>query len=257
MKVVILAGGLGTRIMEKTDVIPKPMIEIGGMPIMWHIMKLYSHYGFNDFIICLGYKGDYIKRYFLNYYNLNSNIEIDLSNNKVSHLSSKKENFKIKLIDTGLQTNTAGRISRIREYVGDQFMLTYGDGVSNINLEKLIEFHSKNNSIATLTSVKNPSRFGDLQINEDNKVLKFIEKPEDHNNWINAGYFVLNREVFNYLNFENVDDVQWEKGPLKKIASDGMLSTYKHNGFWKPMDAMRDKIELEKIWKENPKWKVW
>jgi len=257
MKVVILAGGLGTRIMEETESRPKPMIEIGGKPIIWHIMKIYSFYGFNEFIICLGYKGHIIKNYFINYHSLNSDIEIDTSNNKITYLNRDLVNFKIKLIDTGELTNTAGRIKKIQKYVDNEFMLTYGDGLADIDINELLKFHRSSSSIATLSAVKNKSRFGELNINKNNIVESFKEKPKENNNWINAGFFVLNKEIFDYLEDDNIDEIQWEKGPLKKIAEDGKLASYKHDGFWKPMDAMRDKIELEKLWKSNPIWKKW
>ena len=257
MKVVILAGGLGSRIMEESGVKPKPMIEIGNRPILWHIMKIYSHYGFNDFVICLGYKGYVIKEYFMNYYALNSDMEVDISKNSVKYLNNNNEKFKVTLVDTGLHTNTAGRINRIKDYVGDEFMLTYGDGVGNIDLKSLIKFHRSTNKLVTLTSVLSKTRFGELKFNSNNEVTSFHEKTDINNNWINAGFFVIKKEIFKYLNDPEIDNIQWENDPLKKIAKDGELSAYKHEGFWKPMDAMRDKIELEKLWSSNPEWKIW
>lgn len=256
MKVVILAGGLGTRLMEETEARPKPMVEIGGKPILWHIMKIYESYGFNDFVICLGYKSHMIKEYFLNYYLYNSDITIELEKNKVDVHFSNAESFKVTLVDTGLNTNTAGRIKKIQKYVENEtFMLTYGDGLSDVNLTELLEFHYKLGKMATLTSVQTPGRFGNVEINEEGIINKFVEKSED-GVWINGGFFVLNPEIFKYLE-GNVEDVQWEKGPLQQLANDNQLAAYKHLGFWKPMDALRDRIELEYLWKNNAVWKRW
>jgi glucose-1-phosphate cytidylyltransferase len=258
MKVVILAGGLGTRLMEETESRPKPMVEIGGKPILWHIMKLYEHYGFNDFVICLGYKATQIKEYFFNYYLHNSDLTIEVDNNNIEVHYSNTESFKVTLIDTGLNTNTAGRIKRIQKYImNSTFMLTYGDGVSDVNLNKLIEFHKKSGKIATLTSIQMPGRFGNIETNESGIVEKFQEKPQGDGIWINGGFFVLEPQIFEYLEGE-MDAVQWEKGPLIEIANDGQLASYKHNGFWKCMDAIRDRVELEELWNNNKaKWKVW
>ncbi len=258
MKVVIFAGGLGTRLMEETEARPKPMVEIAGKPILWHIMKYYSHYGFNDFVICLGYKQAYIKEYFFNYYYHNSDITIDLENNLTEvHLASS-EKFKVTLVDTGLHTNTAGRLQRVQQYVGNEtFMLTYGDGLSNVNLHQLLAFHKSKNKLATLTSVQIPGRFGYLETDEDDNVTEFIEKPDDDGIWINGGFFILEPKIFDYLKGD-MDSIQWEKIPLTKIAHDGELTAYRHTGFWKCMDALRDKLELEELWKSgNAKWKVW
>ena len=259
MKVVILAGGLGTRLMEETDTRPKPMVEIGGKPILWHIMKMYSKYGFNEFVVCLGYKGNVIKEYFINYFTHNSDLTVELKNNKINIHASSEENFIVTLIDTGLNTNTAGRISKIRNYTNNEtFMLTYGDGVSDININELLMFHKKNKSIVTLTSVQNPGRFGNLDIDLEGKVNSFQEKPEGDNMWINGGFFVMEQAVFDYLNINNVEEIQWEKGPLITIAKDGRLSAFRHYGFWKPMDALRDKIELENLWNsQKAPWKTW
>ena len=259
MKVVILAGGLGTRLMEETGSRPKPMVEIGGKPILWHIMKMYSKYGYNEFIVCLGYKGNIIKEYFINYFTHNSDLTVELKNNKINIHASSNENFIVTLIDTGLHTNTAGRINRIKEYTKNEtFMLTYGDGVSDVNIDELLKFHKNNNSIVTLTSVQNPGRFGNLDINNNGQVNSFQEKPEGDNMWINGGFFVMEQPIFDYLNIENIDNIQWEKGPLIQIAKDGKLSAFKHNGFWKPMDALRDKIELETLWdSQKAPWKTW
>ncbi len=259
MKVVILAGGLGTRLMEETGSRPKPMVEIGGKPILWHIMKMYSNYGYNEFIVCLGYKGNIIKEYFINYFTHNSDLTVELKNNKINIHASSNENFIVTLIDTGLNTNTAGRINRIKEYTNNEtFMLTYGDGVSDVNINELVKFHKSNKSIVTLTSVQNPGRFGNLDIGINGKVNSFQEKPDGDNMWINGGFFVMDPPVFDYLNIENIDNVQWEKGPLIQIANDGKLAAFKHNGFWKPMDALRDKIELEALWdSQRAPWKTW
>ena len=259
MKVVLLAGGLGTRLMEETSTRPKPMVEIGGKPILWHIMKMYAQYGYNEFIVCLGYKGSIIKEYFINYFIHNSDLTVELKNNKIQIHASSDENFVITLIDTGLHTNTAGRINRIKQYTNNEpFMLTYGDGVSDVNIEKLYEFHKNQNSIVTLTSVQNPGRFGNLELDSSGVVYSFQEKPSGDNMWINGGFFVMEPEIFDYLKSDNIDEIQWEKGPLIDIAKDGKLAAYKHYGFWKPMDALRDKIELEKLWEtQNAPWKTW
>jgi glucose-1-phosphate cytidylyltransferase len=259
MKVVILAGGLGTRLMEETGSRPKPMVEIGGKPILWHIMKMYAKYGYNEFVVCLGYKGNIIKEYFINYFTHNSDLTVELKNNKINIHASSEENFIVTLIDTGLETNTAGRIHKIRNYTDNQtFMLTYGDGVSDVNIEELLKFHKKSNSVVTLTSVQNPGRFGNLDINSNGLVSSFQEKPNGDNMWINGGFFVMEQSVFSYLDFDNVDEIQWEKGPLIQIAKDGKLSAFRHYGFWKPMDALRDKIELENLWNsQKAPWKTW
>lgn len=258
MKVVILAGGLGTRLMEETEARPKPMVEIGGKPILWHIMKIYEHYGFSEFVICLGYKSHMIKEYFLNYFLYNSDVTIELDKNKLEVHFSNIESFKVTLVDTGISTNTAGRIKRIEKYVaGETFMLTYGDGVADINLHALLAYHKEHKRLATLTSIQAPGRFGSIKINEKGEVDHFVEKPEGDGMWINGGFFVLESGIFNYLQ-EDVENVQWEKGPLQKIAHDNQLAAFKHNGFWKPMDALRDRIELENLWNNGlAKWKVW
>lgn len=256
MKVVILAGGRGTRITEETMSIPKPMIEIGGRPIIWHIMKIYSHYGFNDFIICLGYKGYMIKEYFANYFLHSTDITLDLKRNKMEVLGSKAESWKVALIDTGLNTETGGRIKRIKDYVGNQtFMLTYGDGVGDIDIKESIKFHKKHGKLATITATQLAGRFGALKIKDANAVSSFFEKPKGDKLWISGGFFVLEPEIFEYLK----DDVTvWEKGPLEKLANNNQLRAYKHGGFWKCMDTLRDKIELEQMWSDNKaNWKVW
>jgi len=258
MKVVIFAGGFGTRLMEETDSRPKPMVEIGGKPILWHILKIYEHYGYNDFVICLGYKATYIKEYFYNYYLHNSDITIELANNNIKVHYSETESFKITLIDTGLHTNTAGRLKRIEKYVKNEtFMLTYGDGVSDVNISELIKFHKTHGRLVTLTSIQTPGRYGNLEINSKGEVNDFVEKPQGDGMWINGGFFVLEPGIFKYLE-GNMDQVQWEKGPLVSIAKDKQLAAFKHYGFWKCMDALRDRIELEELWNTNQaKWKIW
>jgi glucose-1-phosphate cytidylyltransferase len=257
MKVVLFAGGLGTRISEETETRPKPMVEIGERPILWHIMKMYSSFGFNDFIICLGYKGYLIKEYFMHYYMHNSDLTIELKNNKVDVHYSTAEAFRVTLVDTGLNTKTAGRLKRIQKYIGNEdFMLTYGDGVSDVDLNDLLQFHQSHGKIATVTAVQPEGRFGSMKINGDGIVDHFIEKPKGDDKWINGGFFVLKPEVFNYLE-GNMDDMMWEDDPMQKLANDHQLAAYQHRGFWKCMDAMRDKIELETLWQTNPRWKTW
>ena len=257
MKVVILAGGMGTRLMEETSTIPKPMVEIGGKPILWHIMKYYGQYNINEFVICLGYKGYIIKEYIKNYYLHNSNVTVNVKNNELTVHNSDSENFIITLVETGLNTNTAGRIKKIRKYVENEtFMLTYGDGLSNIDINELLKFHKNHNKIATLTSVKSPMQFGILNINSNNEIYEFTEKPEDLGTRINGGFFVLEPDVFNYFDGE-VEDVQFEKGPLIQLSKDLQLMAFNHDGFWKSMDALRDKIEFDKLWDTNPEWKIW
>jgi len=258
MKVVILAGGLGTRLGEETEFKPKPMVEIGGKPILWHIMKIYSHYGFNDFIICCGYKGYLIKEYFLNYYMHNADMTVDLSNNDVEFHNSGAEPWKVTLVDTGLNTMTGSRIKRIQSYVGNEpFLMTYGDGLGDVNIPALLEFHKQHKKLVTMTTVELKSRFGAIAFNEDNvEVMTFQEKPQGGEGWINGGFFVLQPEIFDYIS--NCNDVIWEKAPLETIAKEGQLAGYKHHGFWKPMDTLREKIEFETLWNENrAEWKLW
>lgn len=258
MKVVILAGGYGTRISEESYLRPKPMIEIGGNPILWHIMKGYSHYGFNEFIICCGYKGYMIKEYFADYYLHNSDVTFDFSNdNKMTIHSNVAEPWKVTLVDTGLNTMTGGRLLRVKDYIGDEtFMLTYGDGVSDININKLLEFHKQNNKIATITAIQPGGRFGMLDIGEDDKsVNSFVEKSKEDGGWINGGFMVLEPKVFDYI---EGDDTFLEKEPLQNLARDGLLNAYKYNGFWQCMDTQRDKGLLEEMWNNNnAKWKKW
>lgn len=258
MKVVIFAGGLGTRISEETEARPKPMVEIGGKPILWHIMKIYAHYGFNEFIVCLGYKGYMIKEYFMNYFMHNADVTIDLAANSLQVHNSNAESFKVTLVETGLNTKTAGRLKAVQQYLGDEpFMLTYGDGVSDIDLKSLVGFHKKSGRIATVTAVQLDARFGGMDLGEEGVVTSFREKAKDEGKWINAGFFVLNPEVFSYLNGD-VEQTMWEDEPLEKLAADGQLAAYRHRGFWKCMDALRDKIELESLWQsKSAKWKIW
>lgn len=258
MKVVIFAGGLGTRISEETDIRPKPMVEIGGKPILWHIMKLYAHYGHNDFIICLGYKGYVIKEYFMNYFLHNSDISLDLANNKMEVLGTKSDNFKVTLVDTGLQTKTAGRLQQIKKYVANEdFLLTYGDGISNININELINFHRQHGKIATVSAIQMEARFGGMDLSENGDVVSFREKAKDESKWINGGFFVLKPSVFEYLDGD-MSETMWEDTPLEKLTIQNELMAYQHKGFWKCMDALRDKMELEDLWKKkDAKWKIW
>jgi glucose-1-phosphate cytidylyltransferase len=256
MKVVILAGGLGTRLSEETELKPKPMVEIGGKPIIWHIMKIYSHYGFNDFIICCGYKGYMIKEYFANYFLHQADITVDLCSNDIQIHQSKAEPWKITLVDTGLNTMTGGRILKVKDYIDGTFMLTYGDGVSNVNIKELVKFHVTNKKIATVTAIQpSAGRFGALNIKDEIKVDKFTEKPASDGVWINGGFFVLEPEIFKVI---NGDSTIWEREPLEKLASSNDLLAFKHKGFWRPMDTLRDKNELEEMWNSgNAKWKIW
>lgn len=258
MKVVIFAGGMGTRISEESHLKPKPMIEIGDKPILWHIMKIFSSQGFNDFVICLGYKGYVIKEYFSNYFLHNSDVTFDLRNNSVSVHNTNAEDLKVTLVDTGLHTKTAGRLKRIRHHLGNEdFMLTYGDGVADIDLASLLAFHRSHDKTASVTAIQPLGRFGVMQINSGGTVDVFKEKAKDDEGWINGGFFVLRQEVFNYLP-ENADDIMWEDKPIQDLARANQLMAYQHQGFWKCMDALRDKIELEEIWNSGKaKWKRW
>lgn len=257
MKVVILAGGFGTRISEESHLRPKPMIEIGERPILWHIMKIYSHYGFNDFIICLGYKGYYIKEYFAHYFLHESDITYDFreGNKQIIH-NQFAEPWKVTLVNTGVNTMTGGRIKRIQKYVGDEtFMLTYGDGVADINLHRLVEFHRRHGKIATVTSTQPLGRFGALEIAEDSTVTGFQEKPKGDGQWINAGFFVCEPNIFNYL---DGDEIVFEQTPMRMLAQDQQLVSYRHDGFWQPMDSLRDKNILENLWATGKApWKLW
>lgn len=256
MKVLILAGGSGTRISEETKIKPKPMIEIGGKPIIWHIMKIYSHYGFNEFIICLGYKGYVIKEYFTNYYYHNSDIDIDLNNNSSTFKNSKVEPWKISLIDTGLNSMTGGRILRAKKHLnGEPFLLTYGDGVGNVNINDLMKFHKSHKRFLTVTSVQPKGRFGALDINESSEVISCVEKPRGDGNWINGGFFVCEPEIFNFI---KDDETIWEQEPMMELANENQMMAYKHLDYWQPMDTLRDKIELENLYENNiAPWKIW
>lgn len=254
-KAVILAGGKGTRISEESMLKPKPMIEIGGKPILWHIMKLYSHYNINEFIICLGYKGYLIKEYFSNYFLHQSDVTVDLSNNTLDIHKSRAENWKITLIDTGLNTLTGGRLKRIEGYIDEPFLMTYGDGVSNVNISKLIDYHNSHSKLATLTAVQPTGRFGSI-VMKDSTITSFKEKPKGDGSWINGGFFVLDPAVFSYIT--EGDDSIFERTPLENLASENELMAFKHDGFWKPMDTLRDRQELENLWEsENAPWKIW
>lgn len=257
MKVVILAGGYGTRISEESHLRPKPMIEIGGNPILWHIMKIYSHYGFNEFIICCGYKGYMIKEYFADYYLHRSDITFDFKeNNKMIVHSNVAEPWKVTLVDTGLDTMTGGRLKRVEKYIGNEsFMFTYGDGLCNVNVNDLLEFHKSNKKIVTLTAIQPGGRFGVVEIDDNNVIRNFAEKSKEDGGWINGGYMVLEPDIFNYI---DGDDTILEGYPLESLTKEGRVCAYKHEGFWQCMDTQRDKQLLEKMWKENnAKWKVW
>jgi glucose-1-phosphate cytidylyltransferase len=256
MKVVILAGGLGTRLSEETSVRPKPMVEIGGMPIIWHIMKHYSTYGFNDFVICLGYKGYMIKEYFANYFIHMSDVTVDLKNNKVEVHSNHAEPWKVTMVDTGNETMTGGRLKRVKKYVDDDtFMMTYGDGVSDLDINKLVDFHRSKKVKATLTAVKPTGKWGQLDINDHDVVESFVEKPKGDGSYINGGFFVLEPEVFDYI---KDDTTIWERAPLENLASENKLAAYKYDGFWYAMDTLRDKTFLESQWASGKApWKVW
>ena len=258
MKVVLFAGGLGTRISEETDIRPKPMVEIGGKPVLWHIMKIYSQYGFNEFIICLGYKGYVIKEYFMNYFMHNADITVDLGNNKVEIHDTNAEAFKVTLVETGLNTKTAGRLKQVQKYIGNEdFMLTYCDGVSDINIHELLAFHAAHNKLATVSAVQMDARFGGMDLGLNGEVVSFKEKAKDDSKWINGGFFVLKPAIFKYLEGD-MNEMMWEEEPLEKLTNDQQLVAFQHKGFWKCMDALRDKLELEELWKNNTaKWKVW
>ena len=256
MKVVILAGGMGTRLSEETVMKPKPMVEIGGYPILWHIMKIYSFYGFNDFIICLGYKGFTIKEYFMNYFANSSNLKIDTSKNKIEVLNNRSEDWTVTLVDTGINTMTGGRIKRVKDYIEEQtFMLTYGDGVADVNISKLVEFHSLHGKAVTVTAVQPEGRYGSLRIGNDGTVHNFIEKPPGDGGWVNGGFYVLKDEVFDYI---GGDETVWEQAPMYRLSEENKVKAYRHNGFWKAMDTLSDKRRLEEIWDSGrAPWKVW
>jgi glucose-1-phosphate cytidylyltransferase len=257
MKAVILAGGLGTRITEETHLRPKPMIEIGGLPILWHIMKIYSSYGINEFVICLGYKGYLIKEYFANYFLHMSDVTFDMNTNRMEVHQQHVEPWRVTLVDTGQSTMTGGRLKRVASYLEgeDAFCFTYGDGVSDVNIEELIAFHKKRGGLATLTATYPPGRFGAIDIRSDHHIASFKEKPEGDGGMINGGFFVLSPKV---LNFIAGDDTVWERGPLENLARQGDMFAYEHHGFWQPMDTLRDKQYLEELWSSGrAPWKVW
>ncbi len=257
MKVVLFAGGRGTRISEESTLRPKPMIEIGGKPILWHIMKIYAAYGHTEFIICLGYKGWMIKEYFANYFLHNADITVDLSNNSMQVHINNAEPFKISMIDTGLDTMTAGRLKRVLPYVGDEtFMLTYGDGVCNVNLDELVKFHKSTGKICTMTAIQATSRFGIIKMEENGTIQSFEEKPEESGTWINGGFFVIEPSIAQYLH-DDADDMMWERQPMNDLAKHGEIAAYRHHDFWKCMDTLRDKEELESLWHEGAPWRKW
>ena len=255
MKAVLLAGGLGTRISEESHLKPKPMIEIGGKPIIWHIMKIYSHYGVNDFIVCLGYKGYVMKEYFANYFLHESDVTFDMVNNKMQVHQNSAEPWRVTLVDTGDATMTGGRLKRVRRYLGEEdFCFTYGDGVANVDIAQLVTFHQAQKRLGTLTAVQPPGRFGALNF-EGITVTSFEEKPQGDGGWINGGFFVLSPKVLDYI---KDDSTVWEKAPMERLAGEGQLSCYFHKGFWQPMDTLRDKNQLEELWQSGKApWKVW
>mgnify|MGYP001192524185 CR=1 FL=1 len=254
MQAIILAGGKGLRLTEETILKPKPLVEIGSKPIIWHIMKIYSYYGVNDFIICAGYKGNMIKSYFSNFLIDNSDIEIDLKSNSISYLKRSKNQWKVKIIDTGENTMTGGRLKSIENYLDDTFFLTYGDGLSSINIKDTLKFHNKHKKILTMSVIKQPGRYGSVKLGKNNIVEKFTEKPNGEDGWINGGFFVMNKKILNYID----GDKTLEKDPLIKLSKKREIMSYKHNGFWYSMDSLRDKIFLENEWKKRkPGWKIW
>jgi glucose-1-phosphate cytidylyltransferase len=257
MKVVILAGGYGTRLSEETDIRPKPMLEIGGKPILWHIMKIYSHYGFHEFIILLGYKGYMIKEYFANYFLHQSNVTIDLANNQVEILNNTCEPWKVTLLDTGLETMTGGRILQAKQFIGNEpFMLTYGDGVSDVNINSLLEFHKIHGRLVTMTTVQPEGRFGSVAANTDGLIESFTEKPQGDGTWINSGFFVCQPQIFDYITEGSA--TIFEKAPLENLAKDKQLYSYRHHGFWRCMDTLRDKVILNNLWDSHQaQWKLW
>lgn len=256
MKAVILAGGLGTRLAEETSVRPKPMVEIGGKPMLWHILKLYSHHGINDFVVCLGYRGYLIKEYFANYFLHMSDVRFDMVENRMEVLERHAEPWRVTLVDTGDRTMTGGRLKRVRRYLGDgPFCFTYGDGVSDVDITASISFHRSQGRLATLTAVQPAGRFGALDIVDGNRIARFEEKPSGDGHWVNGGFFVLQPEAIDYI---DDDDTVWEREPLERLARDSQLSAWMHRGFWQPMDTLRDKARLEDLWQGgHPPWKTW
>jgi len=257
MKALILAGGFGTRLSEETDIKPKPMVEVGGKPILWHIMKTYSHYGINEFVIMLGYKGYYIKEYFANYFLHQSDVTINMLNGDMEVHNNSSEPWKVTLLDTGLNAMTGARVKKAKEHIGNKpFMLTYGDGVADIDIQETLAFHQQHGKLMTMTSAQPEGRFGALNINKNDQVTTFEEKPKGDGSWINAGYFVCQPEVLDYIN--NGDDVIFEQEPLRRLAQDAEIFTYKHKGFWMPMDTLRDKTKLNEMYESgNAPWVVW
>lgn len=255
MKVAILAGGAGTRLAEETEIKPKPMVEIGGRPILWHIMRHYAHYGFKDFVIALGYKGEVIKRYMLDYCSLHSNLTVNLRTGEVRREGNFTPDWTVELIDTGIRTQTGGRIKRLQPYLGNEtFMLTWGDGVSDVDLRRLLEFHRRHGKLATLTAVRPPARYGHLKFDGD-RVAEFTEKPQIGEGWINGAFFVLEPGIFDYI---DGDDTVWEREPLERLAADGQLMAYKHESFWQCMDTLREKYILQQLWDSGrAPWKIW
>jgi glucose-1-phosphate cytidylyltransferase len=254
MKAVILAGGLGTRLSEETGSRPKPMVEIGGKPILWHIMKIYSSHGINDFVVCCGYKGYIIKEYFANYFLHLSDVTFDIAKNKIEIHQMHADPWRVTLVDTGDETQTGGRLKRVASYIGDEFCMTYGDGVANVSITDLLEFHKKHGRLATMTATQPPGRFGALDL-YGHSVRQFLEKPHGEGGWINGGFFVLSRKVLDYI---ESDDMPWERAPLERLAQEGELQAYFHDGFWQPMDTLRDKNNLEHLWSSGQApWKVW
>jgi len=255
MKVAILAGGYGSRLAEETEIKPKPMIDIGGRPILWHIMRHYAHYGYDEFVIALGYKGEVIKKYMADYCSLNGNLKVKLGTGEIETNGGFRPNWTVDLVDTGVPTLTGGRIKRLAPYIGNEtFMLTWGDGVSDVNLDDLLEFHRSHGKIATMTAVRPTARYGHLDLN-GSRVLVFSEKPQAEEGWINGAFFILEPEVFDYI---EGDETVWEREPLERLAQEGQLMAYKHDSFWQCMDTLREKHILEKLWESgNPPWKIW
>ena len=255
MKVAILAGGFGTRLAEETEIRPKPMVEIGGQPILWHIMKIYAHYGFKDFVIALGYKGEFIKKYIVDYCSLSNNLTVNMKNGQVERHDCSDLDWTVQLIDTGLKTMTGGRIKQLAPYIGDDtFMLTWGDGLADIQLDKLLAFHRSHGKLATLTAVRPPARYGHLELDGD-QIKEFSEKPQTREGWINGAFFVLEPGVFDYI---DGDSTQWEKEPLENLAADGQLMAYRHTSFWQCMDTLREKYILENYWiSGKAPWRIW
>jgi glucose-1-phosphate cytidylyltransferase len=254
MKVAILAGGKGSRLAEETEIRPKPMVEIGGKPLLWHIMKHYAAYGLKDFVIALGYKGDYIKKYMVDFCSLNGNLKVDLQNGKVAVHGRSNLDWTVELIDTGMETQTGGRIKRLTPFVGDEtFMLTWGDGVSNVDLNRLLAFHRAHGKLATVTAVRPSARYGRIKFDGD-RISEFVEKPQLEEGWINGAFFVLEPQVLDYI---EGDPTQWEREPMERLASEGQLMGYRHDGFWQCMDTLREKHILEELWAGGAPWKTW